>query len=72
MLLVPTHPTLIIFQKLPIPEGAPGEAMTDPRKRGDQSTIHRPHMTAIPDELGEYIAWYALLVRDLGWEGLVR
>ena len=46
--------------------------MTDPCNRGAQSTLPRPQLTAIPDELGEYIAWYALLVRDLGWGGISK
>ena len=46
--------------------------MTTPRKKGSQSTLPRPHITSIPNKLGKCIAWGALLVEELGWEGIVR
>ena len=61
-----------MFQTLPLTEGARGEAMTPPRKRTDRATLPRPKLTAIPDELVDYIASYVWLVRDLVWEDFVK
>ena len=57
-LLVPPHPTPMIFQTHPLMEGARGEAMTGPRKRRYQATLPRPQMTTIPDDIGDYITRY--------------
>ena len=46
--------------------------MTDPCKRRAQSPLPCPQLTAIPDELGDYIARDERLVRDLGWEDFVK
>ena len=42
-----------------------------PRKKGDQVTLPRTHLTAIPNELGKCIARDALLVKYLGWKSFV-
>ena len=61
-----------MFHTLPLLEEARGESMTAPSKRGAQATLSCPQLTAILYELGEYIAWDALLVRELGWEECVK
>ena len=40
--------------------------------RGGGGNLPRPHLTEIPDEIGEYFVRETLLVRDLGWDGSVR
>ena len=46
--------------------------MTTPCKRGPQAHLPRPQLTAIPDDLGECIAQYTMMVRELGWERFLR
>ena len=58
----------MMYQTPDLPEGAWGEAMTDPDKRGPRDTLPRLQIMAIPDGLGEFIAQYKLLVKYLGWE----
>ena len=67
MLPVPHQPTPMMFQNPPLLEGERGEAMTAPIKRRDQANLPCTQMNAIPDELGEYIARIAQMMRDLGW-----
>ena len=56
--LIPVQPqtTLTVLQTLTLPEGVQLEAITASNKMREQSTLPRPQLTAIPDELGEYIA----------------
>ena len=53
-------------------ELAQEEAMTAPCKKFAQATLPHPHLIAIPNELGKCIARDALLVKDLGWEGVLH
>ena len=46
--------------------------MMPPLKRRDRATLPCPHLTAIPDEIGDYIARDARLARDLGREGFIK
>ena len=39
-----------------------GNAMTDPFKRGSQSTLPCPQQIILMEKLGEFVAWGATLV----------
>ena len=41
--------------------------MSLPGKMRDRATLPNPHMNAISDDIGEYIARDVWLVRDLVW-----
>ena len=46
--------------------------MMVPCKRMTRATLPRPQLTAIPDDLGEYIARNAHMVMGLLWEDFVK
>ena len=62
----------MMFQNPHLPEGERGEDMIAPCKRRAQSTLPHPQLTTTPDNIGEYIARDARMVRDLVWEEFVK
>ena len=69
---MPPQPIQKTFQTPPLPEGEKVEDMMTPCKRRARANLPRPHLTAIPDEIGEYIARGVLLAKDLGWEDFFK